>query len=195
LRVVAIAAWVDGNLNMNVFNAAIGGTGGPYDDADIVSDALTWVGAMFANITTPIAEDLDGSQVQVYLYDAVDDDWDEVGTSAWSWSPTNTSGELPRGCAPLINVKTLDPDVNGKKYIGGWTEGNSNDGLVPATGVTSLSNFADDWVTGFTGGTSGASWVPGVWSPSRTNFYAMSGSYIIPTTFAYQRRRKRGVGV
>jgi len=195
LRVVAVASWIDGNLNMNVFNAVISGTGGPFIDAEIVSDALTWVVAMYGNLTTACNENLDGSQVQVYVYDAVDDDWDEVGTVAWTWTPIASDDQLPRGVAGLINAKTLDPDVSGRKFIGGIGEANATDGLWTAGIISLMDDFADDWVTAFVGGTSGASWVPAVWSPTGTNAHALSGTTLIGTVPAYQRRRKRGVGV
>lgn len=195
LRVVATIVWLDGNLNQNVFNGVVTGGGSPFADADIVADALDWVETMFANLPTHVSDECDGSQVQVYVYDAIDDDWDEVGTIAWVFNPTAATDQLPRGAAALINAKTLDPDVQGKKYIGAMVEDNLTDGLWVAGLVTALGNFADDWTTGFVGATSAADWQPGVWSPTGTVFKAMSGTTIVPTIPAYQRRRKRGVGV
>jgi hypothetical protein len=194
LRVVAIMAWLDGNLNMNVFNAVIGGTGGPFDEADIVDDAVAWMNAIYGNMTGSISDELDGSEIAVYVYDSVDDDFDEVGTDPWTFNPTSGSEQLPRGVAGLINANTIDPDVQGKKYLGGLVEPSVTDGLWIAAQLANLALWADDWVTAFTGGTSGASWIPGVWSPTRTNFYPFSGAYTIPAIPAYQRRRKRGVG-
>ena len=195
LRVVATLAWTDGNLAQNVFNAVITGSGGPFDDDDILLDAVAWVNAMYANITGSVSDELDGSQIQVYVYDSVDDDWDEVATGAWIYAGGQTIEQLPRGVAALINARTTDPDVQGKKYIPGITEGGLTDGLWQAALITQLVNFADDWLTAFVGGTSGGSWTPGVWSPKNTNFFAASGDALIPTIPAYQRRRKRGVGV
>jgi hypothetical protein len=194
LRVVAIMAWLDGNLNMNVFNAVIGGTGGPFDEADIVDDAVAWMNAIYGNMTGSTSDELDGSEIAVYVYDSVDDDFDEVGTDPWTYNPTSASEQLPRGVAGLINANTIDPDVQGKKYLGGLVEPSVTDGLWIAAQLANLALWADDWVTAFTGGTSGASWIPGVWSPTRTNFYPFSGAYTIPAIPAYQRRRKRGVG-
>lgn len=195
LKVVATLAWTDGNLMQNVFNAAITGSGGPFDDDDIVDDAVAWVGVMFANLVAAISNAADGSQVQVYVYDSTDDDFDEVGTAAWTFNPTNADHQLPRGVAALLNAKTLDPDVQGKKYVGGLTEGTITDGLWPTATLTPLSDFGDDWVTQFVGSVSGADWTPGVWSPKNTNIFPFSGQNIVPTIPAYQRRRKRGVGV
>jgi len=195
LKVVAIIGWLDGNIAQNVFSAVVSGSGGPYDEGDVTDDMLDWVEAMFANLTAHMSDNMDGSEVRVYVYDPVDDDYDEIGSTAWVWNPSQGIDNLPSGVAYLINCKTIDPDVNGKKYLAGGTENSSEAGLLSSTIITAMSAFAVDWVTGFTGATSTADFTPGVWSPTRTNFYPMSGDVIIPTIPAYQRRRKAGVGI
>jgi len=195
LRVVATLVWLDGEINQNVFNAVVTGGGSPWTDADILDDAEEWVGDMYSPLALYLSDEIDGSSVTVYKYDAVDDDWDEVASEAWSFNPSAASDQLPRGVAMLINCGTTDPDVNGKKYIMGANEGSIADGLFESLLITQLALFADEWVELFVGGTSGADWAPGIWSPTNTNFFAMSGNYQIPTIAAYQRRRKRGVGI
>lgn len=195
LKVVAISSWLDGNLNENVFSAAITGTGGPYDDTDIVADALAWANVMFTTMVDRISQDMPGSEVRVYVYDAVDDDYDEVGSAAWGFTPTDESPALPRGVAALLNAKTTDPDVQGKKYLGGQTENDQDDSLWGVGHLAALVDFGAEWVVPFVGGTSGADWDPGVWSTKDSIFWPMSLTVIIPTMPAYQRRRKRGIGV
>lgn len=195
LRVVATTIWTDGNIMQNVFNAVVTGAGSPWADADIVADAKAWADDMYANITSLVSDELDGSQIQVYVYDAIDDDWDEVGSDTWTWNPTNTANQLPRGVAALINLKSSDPDISGKKYVGGFTDDVTTDGLWEPGVLTALALFAVDWYTGFVGGTSAADWAPGIWSVVETVFKLATASAIIPTIPAYQRRRKRGVGI
>lgn len=195
LKVVAILSWLDGDIAQNVFSAVIGGTGGPYDEDDIVGDALDWLETMYASLVGTLSDELDGSEVRVYEYDPVDEDFDEVGSDAWVFNPTLSISQLPRGVATLINCKTTDPDVSGKKYLPGATEDTQLDGLWSAAHITAHANFADDWVGPFTGAVSGASWIPGIWSPTNLNLFAMSGTVLIPTIPAYQRRRKQGVGI
>lgn len=194
LKVVVTCVWTDGNIMQNVFNALIDGGGGPFDDDDIVADAVTWADDMYGNLTTDVSVLLDGSQVQVYKYDSVGDDWDEVGTGIFTWNPSAAPDQLPRGVAGLLQSRTSNPDVQGKKYVGGLTEAAVTDGLFTATEMTNLIAFATDWVTDFVGSDSVADWNPGVWSPTNLILYLMTdnfGANIIP---AYQRRRKRGVG-
>lgn len=195
LRVVVTSLWLDGNVVQNVFNAVVTGGGSPWEADDIVEDAVSWAQDLFFNLTNQISDQMDGSQVQVYEYDSVDDDWDEVGSQAFTWNPSHTADEQPRGVAALINLKTTDPDVSGKKYIGGFTEGGCDAGLWLSAVITALASFAVDWYAGFVGTDSGADWAPGIWSPTDTVFKQAIPAVIIPTIPAYQRRRKRGVGI
>ena len=195
LKVVTVLNWVDGNIAQNVFGAVVSGTGGPYDEADVVADMLDWVDAMYAELTARISEDITGSEIRVYEYDSVDDDYDEIGSTAWVWEPSSLADYLPSGIALLVNCKTTDPDVNGKKYMAGATDTDCVGGALISAITQDLALFATEWVTQFTGALSGALFTPGVWSPTRTNFFAMSGDVLIPTIPAYQRRRKAGVGI
>lgn len=195
LRVVVSNIWTDGNIIQNVFNAVVTGGGSPWDADDIVLDAISWAEDLFFNLTAMTSDELDGSQVQVYEYDSVDDDWDEVGAGSFTWNPSSSEEQLPRGVAGLINLKTTDPDVSGKKYIGGFSEIANFDGLLSSTAVTALTSFGVDWYAGFVGTDSGADWAPGIWSPTDTVFKLAISQLIVPAIYAYQRRRKRGVGI
>lgn len=195
LKVVLTMIWDDGNLIQNVLNAFITGGSGPWDDVDVVSDARTWAGLLATDMNADTSDELSGSQVQVYEFDTGDQDWDEVGAEAWGWGPSLATDQLPRGVAALINAKTVDPDVNAKKYVGGLTEAAVTDGLWTGAILTVLGNYADTWITPYVGGTTGATWTPGCWSVKNKTFHQFSGNVIIPTIPAYQRRRKRGVGV
>lgn len=195
LRIVASMLWQDGNINQNVFNALLSGAGGPWDDADIVDDAEAWLDNMYANITARCSDQFDGNEVLVYKYDAVGDDWDEVSSGSWSWNPSSADDELPRGTGPLLQLWTVDPDVQGKKYLPAFTEASLVDGLYTGAVVTDCLAFAADWYTPFAGGTSGATWTPGIWSVAQTAFKAGVDHVAASAIPAYQRRRKRNVGI
>ncbi|GAI87000.1 unnamed protein product, partial [marine sediment metagenome] len=122
LKVVPTMVWGDGEVNQNVFNSLISGGTPPYDDADVLIDALDWIGNMYTLLTGGMHPDLTGSHITVYKHDPIGDDWDEVGQINWEMTPSGTGDPLPRGVAGLINAKTVDPDVNGKKYLPGTIE-------------------------------------------------------------------------
>lgn len=195
LRIVASLLWTDGNINQNVFNAVVTGGGSPWTDQDIVDDAEDWLDNMYANLTGNVSDELDGNEVSVYKYDAIDDDWDEVSSQAWAWDPTQTAEQLPRGVAGLVRLWTTDPDVQGKKYIPGLTETSLVDGLWNAGQITNFLLFAADWYNAFVGAASGATFTPGIWSVAGTVFKLGVDHIATSTIPAYQRRRKRNVGI
>lgn len=195
LKIVATMVWVDAEIMQNVFAAKITGTGGPFDDDDIVSDAAAWLENMYDNLVGVVTQDLAGTQVQVYKYDSVDEDFDEVGHDVWTFDPEQVAEYLPKGVAGLINAATENPDVQGKKYIGGFAETATADGRFEAGPVINLLAFGADWVLSFVGGTSGATWSPGVWSPTDLDIYILDGLLSVSTIPAYQRRRKDNVGI
>lgn len=195
LRVVASLLWTDGNVNQNVFNCSIDGVGGPYDDSDVADDMADWLDTMYANITTYVSDEIDGNEVIVYVYDSVGDDWDEVFSQAWTWNPTSVAQQLPRGVAGLVRLWTTDPDVQGKKYFGGITEANLDDGLFSGSTVAALLGLAADWYLPFVGAATGATFSPGVWSVVGKLIENAVEHYATSTIPAYQRRRKRNVGI
>lgn len=195
LRIVASMLWTDGNVNQNVFNALLSGGGGPWDDQDIADDAEDWLDNMYANITSSCSDDLDGNETKVYKWDPIGMDWDEVTSATFTWNPSSASSQNPRGTAGLIQLWTTDPDVQGKKYIPGLVQASLLDGLYVAATLVQFLAFAADWYTPFVGATSGATFTPGIWSVVGSLFVAgvdHVGASAIP---AYQRRRKRNVGI
>lgn len=195
LRVVAVLSWLDGDLLQNVFNVKVDAGSGPFADADVIDDMVDWLDAMYLNFVGVMSDEINGSEARVYKWDTVGLDWDEVGIEAFTFNPTAATEQLPRGTALLINAKSTNPDVSGKKYIGAYTEAGVTDGLFTAGEVSRGADFAVDWFGDFTGGASAADFDPGIWSPTAELFYSMGEVAIIPSIPAYQRRRKNGVGV
>lgn len=195
LRVVASMLWTDGNVNQNVYNCIVSGGVGPYDDQDVADDMEDWLDNMYANITDFASDELDGNEVIIYKYDGVDDDWDEVSSQAWTWDPTNPADQLPRAVAALVRLWTTDPDVQGKKYLPGATEGTVEDGLFGVLNLAKFLALAADWYTPFVGAASGATFTPGIWSVVEKLFFAAVNHLAASAIPAYQRRRKRNVGI
>jgi hypothetical protein len=195
LKIVAVMSWDDGNIFQNVFSVLIEGGTGPFDNIDVVDDMEDWLDDMYDNFGSRIVADLAGSELRVYVYDSGDEDFDEIGSGVWDQEFTNVGVETARGVALLINAKTTDADVSGKKYIGGLVQTTVQEGIWEATSLAAAVLFGVDWTTAFVGALSAAEFTPGVWSPTRLAFLPFSGTEIIPTIPAYQRRRKQGVGI
>lgn len=195
LRVVASMIWGDGNINQNVFNCKISGGGGPFDDQDVTDDMESWLDNMYLNLTADCSDDFDGNEVLVYKWDTVGLDWDEVSSQTFTWNPTQASDQLPRGVAGLVRLWTTDPDVQGKKYLPAFCEGDIVDGLVAAGVLVNMLAFAADWYTPFVGVATGATFTPGVWSVVGSAFLAGVNHIAANGILSYQRRRKRNVGI
>jgi hypothetical protein len=195
LRVVASLLWTDGNVNQNVFNCKATGGSPPYDDSDVADDMEDWLDNMYANMTGHASDEIDGNEVLVYKWDSVGGDWDEVQSQSWVWDPTRSDDQLPRGVAALVRMWTTDPDVQGKKYFPGTTEDLVEDGLFNAATLVQLLAFAADWYTPFVGAASGATFTPGIWSVVGSVFKAAVDHIAANAIPAYQRRRKRNVGI
>lgn len=195
LRVVASFLWTDGNVNQNVYNCVITGAGAPWAEADVVADCEDWLDDMYLNIAGAMSDEIDGNEIVVYEYDSVDDDWDEIGSESWLFNPTGATDQLPRGVAALARLWTTDPDVQGKKYIPATTEGSLADGLYLQSFIDDVLDFAADWYTPFVGGATGGTFTPGIWSVAGTVFKAGINHVAASLIPAYQRRRKRTVGI
>ncbi len=195
LRCVASMLWSDGGINQNVFNCLVSGGSGPWDDTDIIDDVEAWFDNMYANLTSRTADNLDGNETIVYKWDTVGLDWDEVGSQTFTWNPVAADSYQARGVAGLVRLWTTDPDVQGKKYLPGATEAQMSDGLYIAAYLTALLAFGADWYLPFTGGVSGATFTPGVWSVVGSVFQAGVDHIAASSIPAYQRRRKRNVGI
>jgi hypothetical protein len=195
LRVVASMLFPDSVIAQNVFYAVFADTGGSDDEDDVVSDLVDWCEAMFGEITGMIVNDVTTSEIQVYEYDAGDDDWDEVGSASWSVTFTDTADMMPHGVAAVLHNKTSDPDTWATKYIGGLGETQALDSDIIAGALADLADFVTDWNTSFIGAATGGTFGPGVWSEKDTVFKLFNGTGSVNGILGYQRRRKPGVGI
>lgn len=195
LKAVVSMLWTDGEIAQNVYNFVITGGSGPWDEEDVVSDIIDYLDDLYATITLYVSDNLDGNSVYVYEYDSVDDDWDEIGSDSFSWDPTQVSENLPRPCAGLVRVWTTDPDVQGKKYIPGFTEASVVDGVLAGAVLPAMVDFGDTWWAPVVGALTTGTITPGVWSVAGTVFKAAIEHYAVNAIVAYQRRRKRNIGI
>jgi hypothetical protein len=179
----------------NVYNCLLGGSGGPYADQDVADDMLDWMDNIYTNLTGAMSQDLSNRLCTTYLYDAVGLDWDEVGSAVSAMDHTGTAEYLPPGVAALILASTEDPDVQGRKYFGGFTEDQITDGFWAGPLLTSLLATAADWIVPFIGAASGASFFPGVWSVKNLLLEPLVDSFVVNGIANYQRRRRPGVGI
>lgn len=195
LRVVASLLFPESVIAQNIFYAVFADTGGSDDDDDVISDLADWIEAIYDELAAEIQLDVQLTDIKVYFYDAGDDDWDELGADVLSDSFTGADEMLPHGVAAIQHAKTTNPDVQASKYWGGLDEGAQNKSILSANTITALTAAGLEWVTAFVGAATGADFGPGVWSPTKVNFFLFNGVYVTNGYMGYQRRRKPGVGI
>lgn len=195
LRVVLTLLFSDSSVMQNVFNAVLTAAGGSDDEQDVADDMADWMDDIFTNLIPKMWDGITASDVTVYEYDSVDDDWDEVGSGTPTFVPAAADNLLPRGAAAVVNANSIDPDVQGRKYFGGFTEIQYSELGWGGAVITVLVAAAADWITTFVGAATGADFQPVVWSPTGKVAKAFSGVVTVPIFAGYQRRRKEGVGI
>lgn len=195
LRVVASMLMPNSVIAQNVFFALFLNDGGSDLEADVIGDLADWVDDILSQVETRMEQNIVPTDIRVYIYDAVDADWDEVGSDALTYTPSSIDEMLPHGVAAIIYARTEDPDVLGMKYLAGFSEDSQADGSW-GSGTTSAMLLAGaQWVTDHIGAASGSTFEPGVWSVAQSAFIGMSGVFGANGIVGYQRRRKAGVGI
>lgn len=195
LKVVVSLLLPDSVIAQNVFYSVVVDLVTSDDEDDVVADIIDWVEDMYGDLAAQICNDNTSSDVKVYEYDAIDDDWDEVGTDTWSVTFTNTGEMGPHGVAALVHAKSIDPDVQGSKYIPGLSDASIIISDIGAGLATALATFCGTWVTPFAGTATGGAFAPGVWSTARDVFVLFNGNFVVNGLAAYQRRRRPGAGI
>lgn len=195
LRYVLSLLMPDSVIAQNVFYAVFADTGGSDDEDDVISDLDDWVEDIFTHIIDRVSDSVDTVGAKVYLFDPIDDDWDEVGTGTPVVNFSNVADMTPHGVAALVHMMTTDPDVMGGKYIAGLADANFTGSDLEAGIMLDLIDFGGEWVTPFVGAATGGDFGPGVWSVAQHVFKLANLTYRINGQCAYQRRRKPGVGI
>lgn len=195
LKVVLSLAFPDSVVAQNVFWVLFEADGGSADEQDALNDLEDWIEGMYTRIISNVADRVTLDDIKVYVYDSVDEDFDEVGDETVAVAFSNGNEMLPHGMAAVSNASTVDPDVQGRKYWGGFCEDYNDDGYLTGTLIANLALATGDWITPFTGGATGSGFIPGVWSPTRVAFRAFDDDTTTNLVWGYQRRRKPGVGI
>lgn len=177
---------------LNVFTWEYNGSGD--DDADVLSQLDVW----FTNIWGPIwdniaSTDNDMSFIEV---DVINPDGTvdrNIGQSATPVAGLQASDTEPAPVSGLIIADTAVAKTRGKKYVPGAGDAKIVDGVFDATTTNDLLALLAAWLLPIT--VTGINTLePGVLSRPAQAFRAFTGSGIVSSVPAYQRRRKLNVG-
>lgn len=195
LKIVASLLMPDATIAQNVFFAVISDLVTSDDEDDVVLDMVDYVESMYFQIIDSVSLSVAAAGLTVYVYDHVDDDWDEIGTTSWEDFFAGTGDMLPHGVAGIVHAYSIDPDVAGRKYVAGLIESVCSNSDLSGAAITELGLFGDLWTTPTTGTATGGGIAPGVWSVAQQNFKPFLNDYAVNGLVGYQRRRKPGVGI
>lgn len=195
LRVVASMLLPDQVIAQNVFYLMFKDTGASADADDLLSDLVDYIEGVYYEFRGYMNTSAIAAGIQVYMYDAGDDDWDEVGALPWADSFADAGEMLPHGASVILHAKTTDPDVQATKYIPTLGESACENSDLSPTGITAAILMVVDWVQDDVGALTGGDLQPGVWSPTNSAFFHFNNVGVVNHIIGYQRRRKPGVGI
>ena len=179
----------------NVFYAMFLDDGGSNADQDVVDDCAEWLDDIYGALDSEIQATVVPGECKVFQWDPIGGDWDEVGSQTLTFATSGTDQMLPHGVAPVITGRTVDPDVNGRKFFAGFDEAQCNESQVAGTALTALLVAGALWLAPFTGTATGSTFDGGVWSGVQLAFKKFVDNLIVNGIIGYQRRRKPGVGI
>lgn len=195
LRVVSELIMPQTTVAQNVFYAKFLDDGGSNADQDVVDDCVDWMDQIFSDILTLVVSSIDAGECKVYQWDPVGLDWDEVGSNVMTVTFTDADQMLPHGVAAIITGRTVDPDVNGRKYFAGFGEDTCGSSNLSGAAITALLLAGAEWLVPFVGAATGSTFDSGVWSTTQVAFKKFVDNLIVNGVVGYQRRRKPGVGI
>jgi hypothetical protein len=195
LKVVLSLLFPDSAIAQNVFFTLFENDGGSDDRDDVLDDLVDWMEDIYGALNTAVDSGISITGFKCYIRDDPGDDWDEVGIAFPTDGFSAAGDAMPNAVSALLHAHTQNPDVIAAKYFGGNTDTSTIENDFTGGAIASYSNAGAAWVDPFVGAASGSGFIPGVWSPTKVEFFPFSTAYSINAQVAYQRRRKPGVGI
>lgn len=195
LRAVAEVLLPGTNIAQNVFYFKFLDDGGSNADQDVVDDIAARCNSIYLALRDQMCDVATVGEVKVYQWDPIGLDWDEVGSAAMTVTLLDTGQMLPHGVAPVVTGRTVDPDVNGRKFFPAYGENAQDESTLNGAALTALAIGGALWISAFVGASTGSTIDPGVWSVTQVAFKKFVDHLIVNAIMGYQRRRKPGVGI
>jgi len=190
--VVRITAKMEqgGDDVQNVFHIQHNGSSS-VADSTFLADAISWLDGAYDYINDYQGDALSYESVEAYNVTQGapigEDVWDTLTSG-----DDSTAQESPKQVAALVRFPTATARSQGRKFIGGLTEADlDNGGVLTSAFTTALGQWALDIIACFA--SDSQDFNLGNWNPTLSRFAAVTGA-IINTYNAIQRRRAAGVG-
>lgn len=191
----AVFTWLltNDDLAQNVFHFLVT-SGSETDDADTTSTLIDWFEDALGTAPVAVVNDAELDAVDVYKWDATNDEFDPLtNETPCTFVGTDATEMMPHGISALLSRPTSDPRSTARTFLPGMSEGTQANGLWAAAHLTRLLDICDA-MTDVATTTSGAVLTPGTFTLATETFNPVTGTFVVNSLPAYQRRRKPGVG-
>lgn len=166
---------------------------GPLDEDDIITATENWLDLLYAEVLASLADTVSGELVDVWEVEEGPFNLKPIGDGLQSWAGSAPQDAAPNGVAQVAALKTVNTDVTGRKFIPGSAETSMTDNNLTGTALARLLDFGIYWAAQYIDAND-VILNPGVYSKTKSNFYASTGTIVGNAIVGYQRRRKPGVG-
>lgn len=195
LRVVAKMRDVNNSLIINRYFWRHTGSGNA-DESTVLTALETTISTYYGYLDPYMPTSLQPESLEVDLVQFANGKLvtiSSVGNIAWTtWSGGTSSGErMPEGVCALVNLPTVIPRTQGRKYLGPLVEGANDGGSVGSGFLLGIINYFFFLLNDATWDSQ--TFTPGLMS-KKAEQLAVFNSAVVPAVFGYQRRRKPGVG-
>lgn len=170
------------------------------DDANVMTKTEIWLDTTYSTLDS-MSDELIPFDFKVDVVEKVGgviSTVRNIGQETWVLTspPAGSADPLPQGCAAVVNFKTSDPRVQGRKYFGTWTDSAAGGDTWAGAILTDLVLAGANALAGLilTGGTGVPGTISTVLGGATGDGFFGFVSALANSIVAYQRRRKRGVG-
>ncbi len=153
-----------------------------------------WVEALFTSVDGEMSDLVELGEFTLYAYSVLYDRWDNKGTAAPTVVGTEVGSMLPHGVCGMVRAYSTNPRSIARKYLAGFGDAQQSNGVWGAPTLAALAAFGVLWATSITV-SAGNFMHPGVFDNTLKIVHRFTGTEVVLSEPAYQRRRRPGVGI
>lgn len=169
---------------------------GLLDVPEVSINITDWLQDMYDTIVTLIKTTIVAVEYIVYIHDLITGLESYYFTGNWTFAGAASLEPTSPQIAPTISAPVIGRDRPGQKRMIPVQETMTNAGILTATAITALGNFATQWVAVRPPSVS-FTYTPGIVSraPLPRVFAPFTGTTFVRDTVGTVRSRKRGLGI
>lgn len=164
------------------------------DYAEVSTVITDWLQDMYDTVAGQVKNTIDAIEYTIYLHDLLTGEDSFWYDGNWTFVGTASADSLPPQVAATVAASSSGSDRPGQKRMIPFHETTNANGVVGASTLTALANFATEWVRQDRTSTN-FNYFPGVISKGSPDiFRAFTGVTYVRDVFGTVKSRKRGLG-